>query len=271
MEVEGSTAPGETSLNPLTPNVDEVAPFSTFTKFPELPVEIRLNIWAHACHQPRNIGLWADFQRCEVENTIFYTQIYDTKLTPVLSPPIVQVSQEARNEAFKHCQYEFETQQALTIRGSSRPMVIVQTGFCFNFECQTLCPRGNWNIISMEDFIVRRTNTQLRYLGMDITSDFYKQLYKDYITKNTWPFRVMEEVTLYDGTGMPVFKKHYKGGKVEFEFVEIENPSSLLKDAKEKLCGKLAELAEKIKAGRSTMNRPSAEQEILSRCLRCLV
>jgi hypothetical protein len=59
----------------------------------------------------------------------------------------------------------------------------------------------------MEDFI-RRAKSQLRFLAMDISNEFYKHLIKNYIEKEKgWPFEVMEEVTLYDGRGMEIFKK----------------------------------------------------------------
>jgi hypothetical protein len=212
--------------------MDEPAqPFSMFTKFAEFPPEIRINIWAHACNKPRNVDLWSNFRRCEVEKTIFYTQLYESKLTQIPPPPILDASREARIEGLKHFEMEFRTNQ--------------HPGFYVNFDYETFVPRGNWNIISMDDFIVKRAQEQIRSIAIDITTEFYKDLYKEYILKKGWPFDVMEEVIFYDATGMSVFKKGYNGGKVELDFVDVKEPSSILQSAKERLCGIFVEMEQK--------------------------
>ena len=97
----------------------------------------------------------------------------------------------------------------------------------------------------MEDF-VDRTKTQLRFLAIDITAEFYKDLYRQYIDKDGWPFEFIEEVTLYDAMGMAIFKKDYAGGKVELDLVELEEPSAKLQDAKDKLAGVFTKIDENI-------------------------
>ena len=61
----------------------------TFYRFPDLPAEIRLKIWAHAANScPRIIDLWTDFRRCERANTMFFCQVYFIELA-TLTPPVL--------------------------------------------------------------------------------------------------------------------------------------------------------------------------------------
>jgi len=210
-------------------------PLSTFEKFPELPTEIRLKIWGHACHQPRNVDLWTSFLKCEIDNTIFYTQYYESKLTRTPPPKILQINQEARAEGLKHYRSEFETQNPMVVSPSKRKLVVSYPGFYFNFEAERICPRGNYNIVSMDDFLKRVQG--LRNIAIDLKSHFYLDLANDYLMKNIWPFESLEDVILYDGTGTKVFEKDYKGGKVELGFEDLEKPSPQLEVGKDKIEG----------------------------------
>jgi hypothetical protein len=217
--------------------------YDIFSKFPDLPTEIRLKIWALSCTISRNVDLWSDFRRKEVENTIFYTQLYDSRLTNITPSAILHVSQESRQKALSHLTMEFDVLQEIKIGGVVRDAS--HPGFYANFHCETFIPRGNWNIISMEDFVMRRAPGQIRSLAIDITADFYKDLYKEYIMKSGWPFDVMEDIILYDATGLHVFKKGYNGGKVDLVFVKSEKPSSVLQLANDRLVGIFADMEQR--------------------------
>jgi len=74
------------------------------------------------------------------------------------------------------------------------------------------------------DDIFRRLGRKTRRVGIDVTSDFFKDLLSnDLIVKhNIWPFLALDEMVLYDGTGIEVFKKGYKGDRVDFDFKVLE-------------------------------------------------
>jgi hypothetical protein len=199
-----------------------------FTIFSRLPIEIRLKIWAVASNQsPRTIDIWTDFKRCEIENTIFYTQWYSSSLALITPPAILSVSKEAREEALKHYVLEFETHMTLPKDLS----VVMQPRFYINYACDTLLPRGHWNIVSFADFASRAERNGLKSLAIDVCDSFWTENLRDYVAKGAWVFDGLEELVIYDVSGkrmwkesrdLEKFKKRYKGGPRDLGFVELQ-------------------------------------------------
>jgi hypothetical protein len=203
-----------------------------FTIFSRLPIEIRLKIWAFASNQsPRTIDIWTDFKRCEIENTIFYTQWYSSSLALITHPPILSVSKEAREEALKHYVLEFETHMT-PLEGVS---VVIQPRFYINYACDTLLPRGYWNIGSFADFASRAESNGLKSLAIDVCDSFWAENLRDYVAKGAWVLNGLEELVIYDVSGKKMwkesrdlekFKKRYKGGPRDLSFVELDGEKS---------------------------------------------
>lgn len=204
-----------------------------FTVFSRLPIEIRLKIWAVASNQsPRTIDIWTDFKRCEIENTIFYTQWYSSSLALINPPPILSVSKEAREEALKHYVLEFETHMTIP-KGIS---VVMQPRFYINYASDTLLPRGYWNIVSFADFYSRAERNGLKSLAIDVCDSFWTENLRDYVAKGAWVFNGLEELLIYDVSGKTMwkesrdlekFKKRYKGGPRDLGFMELQRDEEM--------------------------------------------
>ena len=207
---------------PLTLPVVGAPSLARFPLFSEFPVEIRLKIWGHACLFPQNVDIWTEFQKSEIEDTIFYTQLYERKLSSVAVPAILRtcprcliysgftaatntvldVSREAREEGLRHFEMEFQIDTPMVIHPSKRKLVISHPGFHFNAESTRLIPRGFYNMIAMIDFM-RRVGDRIYSLAIDVTGEFYRDLMKDYLEKGDWQFSSVQEVILYNS--MPSF------------------------------------------------------------------
>lgn len=155
---------------------------------------------------------------------------------------------------------EFHVGQQLTINNILRD--IQHPGFYTNVNYDTFIPRGNWNIVSMHDFLARRAPGQVRSLAIDIKSSFYDELYTDYIIKEIGfgPFGLMDDIIFYDATELSVFKKGYNGGKVALDFVDVENPTSDLNRAKDRLVKIFDDMVQKESARKAKIEREQAIQ-----------
>jgi hypothetical protein len=229
----------EESINPPPP-------LTTFSLFSELPTEIRLKIWDFACCQPRNIALNNEFYRDEGADSIFYTERYFSILTPLRAPAILSVSQESRAEALNYYQMQFRTRtpfpsyECMTSGHAS-------SGLWINYRCDRLVPRGFYNIVGMESFL-GHARRNLRSMAIDIIGQLYSDMFTYLFLKTLWPFEVMDEIILYDGNDFAPFKKGYRGGKIEFAFRDLLNPSELLQSAHDRLCRCLDAVDQKTKA-----------------------
>jgi hypothetical protein len=215
-------------------------PLTTFSLFSQLPTEIRLKIWDFACHQPRNIALNNEFCRHKGADSIFYTERYFSILTSLRAPAILFVSKESRAEALHYYQLDFKTRTPFPYYEG------MTSGLWINYRCDRLVPRGFYNIIGMESFL-GHARRNLRSMAIDIMGQFYSDMFNYLFMKTLWPFEVMEEIILYDGNDFAPFKKGYRGGKIEFAFRDLPNPSELLQSAHDRLCRCLDEVEHKTK------------------------
>lgn len=201
-----------------------------FTKFPDLPVEIRLKIWSQACCIPRTIDVWTDFVRCEVNNTIFYCQQYLVELAPLPPPHILAVSREAREEALKSYSLEFLTSMHCTDEiNASMP-----AKWYVNWECDMFVPRGYWNLVSFADFVSRGIKNGLQRVAIDVSGAFWRENLKDYVLgKDCWTLNGVREVVLYDAREdemwkgsdyLDKFRKRHKDGPRILSFEQLEEP-----------------------------------------------
>jgi hypothetical protein len=231
-----------------------------FTIFPELPIEIRLKVYGHACYQPRNITLNTEFVHQEVNNTIFYTQRYFSTLTKLLPPAILSVSKEARAEALNHYELAFQRTTSMGVDGENH--VYKFPGFWINWECDRIVPRGFYNIIGMNDFL-SRIQGKLRGLAVDVVGDFYKDVFESYLMKDTYPFSIVKEIILYDGHEFLPFKKKYSGPKIELEFRPMLDESDQLQGCQSRLSGRLGDMVAQMnarneEAGSDSVVRPTS-------------
>ncbi|KAE9375634.1 hypothetical protein N431DRAFT_437128 [Stipitochalara longipes BDJ] len=106
----------------------------TFTRFGELPSEIRLKIWRHACFQPRNVDIFTDnLGTIRVsDDTQFDTYKFYSHFCS--HPGVLHVCREAREEGLKHYKLEFGTSHHFPIINISTPPRTY-----VNFACDRLC------------------------------------------------------------------------------------------------------------------------------------
>jgi hypothetical protein len=212
-----------------------------FTLFPKLPPELRNKIWAAASNQePRTLDIWTDFKRCEVGNSTFYTQWYSTELAKPPLPAVLKTSRESRAEAKKHYKHEFRTHMSL----ANGVTVIIPARIYINYACDTLVPRGFWNVVSFTDFFRRIKAGGLVHLAVDIEGSFWRENLRRYCTGGCWPLNGVEEVILYDSRGenmwkgsdyVEKFRKKYEGGRRDLMFEELEEKNKSLEDMKKYL------------------------------------
>ncbi|KAG9240878.1 hypothetical protein BJ878DRAFT_545805 [Calycina marina] len=205
-----------------------------FPKFSDFPTEIRLKIWRHACQVSRNIDLWVEFRKNEVGSTIWYTQRYNTKLShSATKPPILlSTTQESRLVSLEHYQMAFEIEESQKI--DVETLVTVRyPGFRLNFEWDRIAPRGFFNVVAM-DHMFKNVGDHLKSLAIDIRGTFFSDLKSnDWITKHAiWPFPALEEIVLYDSKGVHYFQRDYCCGRVHIDFVDLDEPSTVLETAK---------------------------------------
>ncbi|KAH8790403.1 hypothetical protein F5882DRAFT_401462 [Hyaloscypha sp. PMI_1271] len=203
-----------------------------FPIFKKLPPELRNKIWGFAANnEPRTLDIWSDFVRCEVDNSVFFTQKYSTELSKPKVPTLLQTSQESRAEALKHYKLEFRTHMAL----QTGITIILAARIYINYASDVLVPRGNWNVISFSNFYDRATKAGLIHLAMDTAGCFWIDNLKNYCTHGNWPLNSVEELMLYNSRGetfwkgsehLDKFRKRYKGGPKLLEMEELEGQRS---------------------------------------------
>lgn len=203
-----------------------------FPIFKKLPPELRNKIWGFAANnEPRTLDIWSDFVRCEVDNSVFFTQKYTTELSKPKVPTLLQTSQESRAEALKHYKLEFCTHMAL----QTGITIVLAARIYINYASDVLVPRGNWNVISFRNFYDRVTKAGLIHLAMDTAGCFWIDNLKDYCTHGTWPLNSVKELMLYNSRGetfwkgsehLDKFRKRYKGGSKLLEMEKLEGQRS---------------------------------------------
>jgi hypothetical protein len=106
----------------------------TFTRFGELPSELRLKIWNFACFQTRNVDIFTDnLGTVRVSDDIHFDtfKFYSHFCS---HPTVLHVSRESREEGLKHYTLEFGTTHNFPIIDISTPPRIY-----VNFACDRLC------------------------------------------------------------------------------------------------------------------------------------
>lgn len=96
----------------------------------------------------------------------------------------------------------------------------------------------------MYDFLTERADDNVRSIAIDVTSDFYKE-WMAHIKDYGWPFGAVSIITLYDTPDLPVFKRNWAGGKVEFGFEDVEEVSTALASGNERVTRLFAEYKRK--------------------------
>ncbi|KAE9365608.1 hypothetical protein N431DRAFT_431036 [Stipitochalara longipes BDJ] len=203
-----------------------------FTIFKKLPPELRNKIWAFASNnEPRILDIWSDFLRCEVGNSVFFTQKYTTELSKPKVPSLLRTSQESRAEALKHYKLEFRTQMTLP----TGIKLTLEARIYINYATDVLAPRGFWNIVSFSDFAVRISKKGIVHLAIDTEGSFWADNLRDYCTHGNWPLNGVQELMLYDSRGekfwkgmdyLDKFRKRYKGGPKLLVLEELDGAKS---------------------------------------------
>jgi hypothetical protein len=147
-----------------------------FTCFPQLPSELRLKIWAYACHHPRNIDIFlADLGKLRVENengiSDFASYRYYSKYS-YTHPVILRVSKESREEALRHYHLSFGTSHVFSNVSISTPAKLY-----INFASDRICLLRPDDLFSadpgarIKDFIELCQKNRLRSLALNVSND----------------------------------------------------------------------------------------------------
>ncbi|KUJ08240.1 uncharacterized protein LY89DRAFT_691133 [Mollisia scopiformis] len=252
---------------------------SEFSPFPRLPPELRNKIWGHVANQePRALDLWTDFKRCEIANTIFYTQAYECELSHRPPPPIFRVNSESRKEALKHYTLEFATGMTLP-KGIS---VTVSARIYINYSVDILLPRGYWNLVAFSN-LASRAGGRLKHLAVDVNGSLWKDNLRDYCKKRCWVFYELQELILYDSSGVDMFKRsdflekfreRYRGGPKDLSFTDwVEDPTAQMVGVKnifekmfDRIEGKVEEEVEKPKGEGRVLTEADIHPSYLKDC-----
>ncbi len=122
--------------------------------------------------------------------------------------------------------------------------VIIAPKIYINYACDTLVPRGFWNLVSFADFFTRVEEGGLAHLAVDIEGSFWRENLRDYCARGCWALNGVEEITLYDSRGekmwkgsdyLEKFRKKYKGGPRDLVLEALENKSKSLRDVEKYL------------------------------------
>lgn len=122
------------SLTSTLETISEGIVLTTFSRFAELPFELRLKIWGYVCFHPRNVDIFTEsLGMIRVGEPLHFNAYkYYSHFCP--HPAILHVCQESREEALKHYQLEFGTSNHFPIITISTPPRIY-----VNFDCDRLC------------------------------------------------------------------------------------------------------------------------------------
>jgi len=116
--------------------------------------------------------------------------------------------------------------------------VVIAPKIYVNYACDTLVPRGFWNVVSFADF-TSRVQGQLVHLAVDVEGSFWRENLRDYCAKGCWALNGVEELVLYDSREekmwkgsdyLEKFRKKYTGGPKMLKFEECEEKSRSLLD-----------------------------------------
>ncbi|CZR53183.1 uncharacterized protein PAC_03061 [Phialocephala subalpina] len=182
---------------PRIPSSDDPSP--EFTKFVELPTELRLKIWGHASFIQRNISIWIK-SLGELQVRKYSTSDWITNesfeshefITNNDAPPLLSVCRESRAVGLTHYQLTFGTSyQFSNLQISTTPRIYV------NWHCDRICLLSPYQFKShksrsLETFIKICQENSLRYLALNVLRDQH------------WPFvdlttaiHSLKEVTLF--------------------------------------------------------------------------
>ncbi|CZT48539.1 uncharacterized protein RSE6_09249 [Rhynchosporium secalis] len=181
---------------------------TAFTRFPSLPIELRLKIFRTASNSsPQVLDLWSDFQKRKIGDQDFYVQHYASNLCPTSrTPPVLlSVSRAARSECLQCYSEEFVCEMTISSAGAwstdlyrREDVEISSTAdIWINFGVDILVPRGFWNIESFRDF-TSRVQGRATCVALDVSGSFWKQNLKDYCRMHDWALNGVSEVLLYD-------------------------------------------------------------------------
>jgi hypothetical protein len=147
-----------------------------FTSFPQLPSELRLKIWAHACHHPRNIDIFlANLGKLRIENengiSDFASYRYYSKYS-YSHPVVLRVSKESREEALRHYHLSFGTSHVFSNVSISTPAKLY-----VNFAADRICLLRPDDLFSavpgarIKDFVELCQKNRLRSLALNVSND----------------------------------------------------------------------------------------------------
>ncbi|KAF8857016.1 hypothetical protein BDZ45DRAFT_674977 [Acephala macrosclerotiorum] len=141
-----SAVEGNETLAASIASREKPLPFSTFTCFPNLPVEIRLKIWKEACFQPRVIDSYLTCPGDEEEShyiwCLFSRDQFLTfvTITARRAPEILHTSQEARKIGLENYTLEFGRTGETTVAGGTTLTLTTPPKVYINWNSDIICP-----------------------------------------------------------------------------------------------------------------------------------
>ncbi|KAH7395922.1 hypothetical protein BKA64DRAFT_72689 [Cadophora sp. MPI-SDFR-AT-0126] len=234
-----SCAPGQ-----ATKELHTRETFSTFTKFPNLPTELRLKVWEFACCVTRNLVLQIQDM---TQGFSEYTPYYFWTSCPV--PAVLGVCQESRVKALQHYSLDFGARETWELDRGQMTFEAPATIY-INWAFDRVC------MFHVGDFVEfthvggqiskrlsalqqRFSHNKLRYLACELTTHGELDMLFGYHHTDLMAFpgydNHLEDVILFQRYGTLDYYSYSTHGWLEFTSV-LEDEKERFEDPVEVLC-----------------------------------
>jgi len=218
--------------------VNSAEQLKEFACFRELPIELRIKIWGHACSVTRNVDIWA--KKLMIPGDSFDNDYLYYWYSSCAIPAVLHVSRESRAEGLEHYTPDFATFQAIDMINSILLTLSISTPaqVYINWDNDRLCLIEPCSMdardmdfedsMPFQDFANKCVEKRLRYLAINTSVDPFLSdteegkeekatdlSFSSYMPKNA----MIEEVVLFENHWGPIYSE---GCKVNgLEFVEV--------------------------------------------------
>ncbi|KAE8452859.1 hypothetical protein EG329_013131 [Mollisiaceae sp. DMI_Dod_QoI] len=204
------------------------SPPSEFTKFPELPMELRIKIWDHASFFQRNINIWLrTLGELRVKNYTpgswtaaedFESHEFVTNTEP---PTLLHTCKESREVGLQRYRLSLGTSYEFSnVKISTPPQIYV------NWSCDRICllwPHqfGSHKSRCFKTFIKTCQDNSLRYLALNVL----REQHWPYVDLTTMIYG-LEEVLLFgsEARGLESYRDASNIGFIKMETLVAEHP-----------------------------------------------
>ncbi|CZR55805.1 uncharacterized protein PAC_05693 [Phialocephala subalpina] len=175
-----SDSSASTSLSEKPPTT----PCSTFTLFPKLPKELRLQVWNNASFITRNVDIWIAVLRVGDPLSQFVNSEHHYFVSSAPPPALLHCCQESRAEGLKHYTLDFGTNKKLNgdrpIKNRSAGVaLVVEPRIYINWAADRICLMNYWIVgdpmnhpSGVGDLFVKCKEKKLRFLAFNVILDW---------------------------------------------------------------------------------------------------